>query len=246
MAFELVATGLHAKTEMLRRVTAMGLHTRTGKKLSAQTFQELLRKPIYAGVISVPSWGIEKIQGNFEPIITMNLFDRVQAILDGRALAVTSHQRNHPDFPLRRFVRCAECDTPITGSWSRGRARRYPYYRCRNSDCLSVNVSKDQFEHAFLQFLSGLRPKADYVRLFREIILDVWNSKLADAKLANAGIEKRIRELEAKRQGLLEAHVYAKSVDAELYRREDDRLCQGIALAKLELHEAELDELNIG
>ena len=61
MAFELVATGLHTKTEVLRRVTAMGVCTRTGKKLTAQTFQELLHKPIYAGLISVPSWRIEAI-----------------------------------------------------------------------------------------------------------------------------------------------------------------------------------------
>ena len=151
-AFELYATGLHAKSEVLRKITAIGLRTRNGKKLTAQTFQELLRKSIYAGLISVRSWGIERVKGDFEPLVSVELFDRVQDVLEGRAQAVTPHQRNHQDFPLRRFASCADCGLPITGSWSKGRAHRYAYYRCRNTNRLSAKVSKDQFEREFSGF----------------------------------------------------------------------------------------------
>ncbi len=245
MAFELYATGLHSKSEVLRKITAMGLRTRNGKKLTAQTFQELLRKSIYAGLISVRSWGIERVKGDFEPLVSVDLFDRVQDVLDGRALAVTPHQRNHQDFSLRRFTSCADCGLPITGSWSKGRAQRYAYYRCRNSKCLTVKVSKDQFEREFAEFLSGMRPRAEYVRLFREIVLDVWKRKQGDAKGVSAAIEQRIKEIEGKRQKLLDAHVYQKTLDAELYRREDDRLSQEIALARMELHEAQIEQIDI-
>ena len=141
-AFELVATGLHTKAEVLRKLTAAGLRTRRGNRLSLQTFQQLLRKPIYAGILSVPSWGIEGVKGDFEPLLSVEIFDRVHCVLDGRALTVAPHQRNHPDFPLRRFVACAECDTPITASWSKGRVQRYGYYRCRKSACLAIKWLK--------------------------------------------------------------------------------------------------------
>jgi site-specific DNA recombinase len=244
-AFELYAAGLQTKSQVLRKITAMGLRTRNGKKLTAQTFQELLRKPIYVGLISVPTWGIERVKGDFQPLITEDLFDRVQDVLDGRALSVTPHQQNHPDFPLRRFARCGNCGLPITGSWSKGRARRYAYYRCRSARCLSVKVSKNQFEREFAEFLNALRPRAEYVRLFREIVLDVWRCKQGDANAVSNAIERRIKEIEGKRQSLLEAHVYHKSLDAELYRREDDRLSQEIALARMELHDKQIEEIDI-
>jgi site-specific DNA recombinase len=118
-AFELCATGLHQKADVLRKITALGLRTIIIREspLTAQTFQELLRKPIYTGLIAVPSWGIVA-KGVFQPLITEETFNRVQAVLDGRPLTVTPHLRNNPDFPLRRFATCADCGTPITGSWS--------------------------------------------------------------------------------------------------------------------------------
>ena len=168
-AFELYATGLHKKAEVLRKLIVAGLRTRGGKKLTPQTFQQLLRKPIYAGLLSF-SWGIDGVKGDFEPLLSTELFDRVQSVLDGRALTITPHNRNHRDFPLRRFAACAGCGTPITASWSKGRGQRYAYYRCRKSGCLAIKMPKDQFEREFAEYLDGLRPKPEYVRLFREIV----------------------------------------------------------------------------
>jgi hypothetical protein len=46
---------------------------------------------------------------------------RAQAVLDGRVVVAGPRQNNHPDFPLRGFVRCESCGRPLTGSWSKGR-----------------------------------------------------------------------------------------------------------------------------
>src|ERR1035441_5772327 len=68
-AFELYGTGQHSKKEALDVLTDLGLKTpKSGKPLSAQTFDKILRNPIYAGVI-VSSWGISQ-RGRFEPIIS--------------------------------------------------------------------------------------------------------------------------------------------------------------------------------
>jgi len=243
--FELYATGLYKKAEVLRKLTAIGLRTRRGKVLTLQTFQQLLRKPIYAGLLCVPSWNIDRVKGNFEPLVTEALFEQVQALLDGRSLTVTTYDRNNPDFPLRRFAKCEDCGLPITGSWSKGRKQRYAYYHCRNSKCRSVKAPKNQFERQFVEYLGGLRPKAEYVRLFREIVLDVWKGKQGEVKAMCLAIGKRLTDLEEKRHDLLEAHVYRKTLNEDLYRKEDDQLGQEIALAKIEFHEAQMEEFDI-
>jgi hypothetical protein len=47
-AFSLVADG-RTLTEVLRVVTALGLRSRTGKKLTGQSFSQMLRNRTYCG-----------------------------------------------------------------------------------------------------------------------------------------------------------------------------------------------------
>jgi len=99
-AFEMIATGSHSKAEVLRKLNALGLTTRTGRPVPTQTFQRTLRNPIYAGWVSIPAWELKE-RGKHEPLVSEELFNTVQDVLDGTRAAVVSYQRNHPDFPLR-------------------------------------------------------------------------------------------------------------------------------------------------
>ena len=158
-AFELYGTGRYSKIDILKMVSNLGLRTRKGKLLSAQTLHNLLRNPIYAGWISVRKWG-ELKRGSFEPLISQQTFDRVQAFLLGKKSYPVPHVRNHPDFPLRQSVRCGLCDNPLTGSWSKGRSRRYAYYRCPSSACKGVNIRKEKLEKLFIEMLERLSPRS--------------------------------------------------------------------------------------
>ena len=64
-------------------------------------------------------------RGDFDPLVSDELFYRVQAVLSGRAIVTAPQLRAHPDFPLRGFVRCASCERGLTGSWSKGRRGYY-------------------------------------------------------------------------------------------------------------------------
>ena len=244
-AFELVAAGALSKTVVLRRINARGLRTTKGKELTAQTFEKVLRNPIYAGWMCVPSWKMERKRGSFDAIVEEETFARVQAVLNGRGVQPTSHTRDHSDFPLRRFAMCARCGTPVTASWSKGRSARYAYYRCRNRGCRGVNVSKRKFEDQFLGYVGDLRPKPECVKLFREVVEDVWEKRQALARSETDALVSRIRALEEKRVKLLEAHVYQKTIADDLYRREDERLSREIVLAEMELNDAQIEELDL-
>jgi hypothetical protein len=50
-AFELMATGLHKRSDVLKFVTSEGLTTLTGKPVSPRSFDNILKNPIYAGWI---------------------------------------------------------------------------------------------------------------------------------------------------------------------------------------------------
>ena len=102
----------------------------------------MMRNSIYIGKVESPDYGVST-RGNFEPLVDEATFYRVQAVLDGRIVVTGPRPRNHPDFPLRGFVRCETCGRPLTGSWSKGRNGRYAYYQCPTSDRLGCWSSSE-------------------------------------------------------------------------------------------------------
>jgi site-specific DNA recombinase len=243
-AFEMYATGLYSKQQVLETVRRLDLTAKSGKRVSAQTFNALLSKPIYAGILAVPAWGIRQ-PGNIIPLVAKETFDTVQALLSGKRPMVKAHERNNPDFPLRHFVRCGRCDRPLTGSWSKGRNGRYAYYRCQNRSCKAVHIRREEMEQAFVEFLAQLQPKPEYLRLFSEIIIDVWKEKQAKATAMHQAAERQLKSLRERKQRLVEVFVYERKIDQMTYQEQLDKLNEQIALVEIEERDARIEELDV-
>jgi site-specific DNA recombinase len=129
--FELIATGLHTQADVLRTLTDAGLRTRRGREITAQEFQRILRNPVYAGWLCPASMPDLRVKGLHRPLVSQELFDRVQDVLDGKKPVVVPKRHANPAFPLRGLVLCASCGNPLTASFCRSKTgKRYPYYYC--------------------------------------------------------------------------------------------------------------------
>jgi len=242
-AFELYASGAYSRREVLRKVTALGLTTQKGRAITAQSFESLLRREIYAGWVCIPSWGVRE-RGSFTPLISQSTFDAVRDLLLGRRLSVSAHDRNNPDFPLRVFVRCQRCSEPLTGSWSKGRTQRYPYYRCRNGKCKGVNIRKEALERDFVGLLEGLKPQQKYMQLFRGIVRHLWNQKQADANALVAVARQELGELTKRKNRLVDALLMEK-IDQDTYEEQLARHATETSSAEQRLRDAELESFDI-
>jgi site-specific DNA recombinase len=242
-AFELYAAGTHTRTQVLKTITSLGLRSGAGKVLTPQSFENLLRNPIYAGWVCIPSWNV-KCRGTFEPIVSEELFERVQEIIEGNRLAITPHQRNHPDFPLRVFVSCAKCGEPLTGSWSKGRSKRYPYYRCRKPSCLAVKIGRDALESAFAGLLEQLKPDPAYSQVFRAIVQQVWNNNEKESEALLRAIRRRLSQFTERKNKLVDALLDGR-FDQRTYDEQIARLDVEVEQAEKQLREAELERMDI-
>ncbi len=243
-AFELIATGRHDRAEVLRILTAAGLRTKKGKKLSPQTFWNMLRNPFYAGKLVVGRWETD-CKGAFEPIVSEETFRLVQSRVSGSMQTQKTRLQTHPDFPLRHFVKCGACERPLTGSWSKGRKGRYAYYHCPKTSCKSRNIPKARLEREFLKLIEQLQPKPEYLKLFREIVLDVWRQRQGEKIKLVATLESRLDSLKAKRQRVIDAFVHENKIDKSTYQEQVDLLNEQITLVELEIYETKLEELDI-
>jgi site-specific DNA recombinase len=234
-AFELIANGSHGQNTVS---TTLGLTNRDGRPLSKQSVKQMLRNPAYAGIIRVPSWGVEQ-KGTFEPIVSEETFYRTQAVLDRRAPKVARHSRNNPDFPLRRFVRCALHAKGLTGSWSKGHGGRYGYYRCSLSGCL--NISKPDLENRFTDLLETLGLDPGLTTAFRNIVLASWEKAHADAKAIGQARQKQLEAIKRRKERLASKFV-DDLIDENTYRSQLARIEDELALVVVDHHVEVMEE----
>jgi site-specific DNA recombinase len=241
--FEDFASGRFAKQEVLARVTERGLRTRRGLVVSPQSFGQMLRCTVYIGHIESPEFGVST-RGDFEPLISEQTFYRAQAVSEGRAHVSAPRERNHPDFPLRGFVRCEACGRPLTGSWSKGRNDHYAYYHCQRQ-CRAVNVNKAKLEGLFVDELALLQPTPGYMRLVKDRVLYVWQQLTSEIKDRAAASERRVKAIQQKLDRLDEAYLFAQTIDLTSYGRQRDKLREEFTLAQIDRHAESIEEIDV-
>ncbi len=215
MGFVRVSQGV-AKDAVLRELTSLGLRTKAGRKMSKQSFNELLRNPLYAGRVVSKKLNVDRI-GDFEPIVSEELFNSVQEQRTSRKSNAKQRNLDNPDFPLRRWVQCGECLTPMTGSWSTGRPKKYPYYHCRNKDCQKVNVRKEYLETLFIELLDEKSVAPQMLKLMEEVVREMWKER---HKLANEivrKVEKQIEEMKLKQDRLMDLYISGKGITEDQF-----------------------------
>ena len=100
-------------------------------------------------------------------------------------------------------------------------------------------------EGQFEEFMRQLQPNAAYMRLYREIVLDVWRKRQGDSQKVQSVVSRKIAELKENKSKLEEAFVYRKAIDQDTYNEMRAKLGTDLTLAEMELREAQAEEIEI-
>lgn len=194
--------GIYSAADIAKMLNDWEVKTYWGNKQNNITTKQALRifrDKFYIGIIKTDRWG--EFKGKHEPMIDEETYYRIQNILDGKRSPVISYKRNNPDFPLRRFYKCAICGSWFTGAWSTGRSKRYPYYFCPKHR--NLNFKRRLAHQKFIRLLERLKPKPRYVDLFCEVLKEKYQVKLKQATQSYRTIEFDINRIKTKRQQLI-------------------------------------------
>ena len=239
--FEEYAKGIYKVTEITRMAQAWGLKAkRSNKPIRQQAVHKILRSKLYTGRFDHKG---EEVEGDFEPIISIELFNKVQFYL-GVNTNNTSHPKRmlNPDFPLRVTARCTKCGGKFTGSWSRGNGGKYAYYHC--AKCHAPNIAKAVFEAQFMEFLQRLSPKPDEARLFRAVVTDAWQKKQNEIGQDMAQFDKQIQKAEDEKQKVIDL-AKRGVLDDETAKDELTKAKEKIALLRIQRNEFQIDEFDL-
>ncbi len=167
--------------------------------ISLDSVKRILTNPLYAGYVEYKQWDVSRRVGHHEAIISGEVFQRIQDKLNGK-IKVFSRVDNSIEFPLRGFVLCSECMGPLTASWTKGRNRKHPYYHCKTKTCAMVgkSIKRESLEAEFEAKLRAIRPKEKTLALAKEILLDVWDKRVASMESIQKDNENTVDKIRAK------------------------------------------------
>ncbi len=201
--------------ELIRRVvTEEGLVNKQGKPITKSYFYKLIHNEVYAGWIV--KFG-ERHKGTFETVVTEGLFEQVKRVIKHGRRKRAFYQKENPDFPLRRFI-SHPMGKLLTGAWSGGKYRKYPYYMYRLSKMI---FPRDEFEEGFANYFNeyGLPPQhfEKFVALVKENLITKTKDRRDQAK----GLERTITELKEKETVLIHKNYEGTISDVVLKKQLD-------------------------
>jgi len=83
------------------------------------------------------------------------------------------------------------------------------------------------------------------MRLVKEHILNVWRQRRSDVQREVSAAEARANTIRQKLDRLEHADIFDQSIDSESYVPHGDHLRQELALARIDRHGTQLEEIDI-
>jgi hypothetical protein len=233
--FEMLSLGIYPVDEVLRVITGDGLRLPGGRKIDKTYFHLIIRNKLYCGIME--KFG-EVHKGKFEPIVTEELFNQVQRILNNRGHKTTQYKTDNPDFPLKRLIK-NQNGVSLTGYWAKGRSKKYPYYRFISDK----NYKKDNFTEKYCKFLDEYAfDKKSLEKLktkLRENLNKATSSDIRDAQK----MDERLIEIKQLQSSLIQKNMKG-IINDQLLKEQLDNLEKEIVDIQSSLINYKRTELN--
>ena len=142
--FEWYASGGLALRDVAKKARASGFsYRKSGKSVPTSTVHKILRNRLYMGEFE---WNSRLYKGSHQPLVTRDLWERVQDMMDGRNSS--KHRRVKHDFAFSGLIACGHCGCSIVGEIKK---QRYIYYHCTGykGKCNEPYVREEVLEEKF-------------------------------------------------------------------------------------------------
>ena len=238
-AFHQIANGIVATDQIRREINKSGI------KCGKNNFLSLLRNTVYFGRIKIVKFKDEEESftvGQHDPIISENLFYKVQNVLNGRKRNTVPRISYEEMLPLRGFLICPRCRKMLTGSASKGRNAYYYYYHC-NTPC-RYRVKTSEPNEMFLCELKKYTTCNTADEFLIHSILKYLKNQTVDNKKYSIQISTQIEELNNRLKNALNLFADGK-IDENDFRKMKENHQNAINILKHKLFGLEQKEKNI-
>lgn len=131
--------------------------TKNNKHLSLSNIYIILRNPYYYGEFEYPVGSNNWYQGKYIPLVTKELFDKVQASLDENFIPKTESK----EFAFTKLIKCGYCGSGISADekfkkLKDGGTNRHVYYFCtkaRDIECHNKAINENDLINELIELI---------------------------------------------------------------------------------------------
>ena len=216
--FELYATGKYSIRQMVEKAKQIGSTGKTGKNLSKSEIEHILKNPFYYGVFRYKG---EIYEASHPPIITKQLFDRVQQVFKQRA---NPTREKTYSFVFRGFIKCGECGGMITTEIKKD---KYIYYHCtkRITKCSQKFLREEELTGQIICSLAKIWLNDKTARKILQSFEQHRNKEENTASFEISKIEQKLKVIEEKIDRLLDGYI-SGLIDADEYQTKKQKLVE--------------------
>jgi site-specific DNA recombinase len=227
LVFERYISGKFSIKELAARLNAEGVKL-CGRKFHNSTLHQILRKRLYSGDFD---WNGTTFSGTHEPLVTRELWQRAQVLLDVRAEKKTRKVKH--DFAYTGLVHCGHCGCLMVGELKKN---RYVYYHCTGNrgKCPERYTPQEKLTGEFSSILRDLvipRPVLDWLG---DALLESDRTEHAARHQAIKRLRVRHEQIEARIETMYTDKLDGRITQEQFDRRSGDcRREQEAILAKI-------------
>ena len=211
--FQWMAIGQHSVAEIRKRGNNMGLRGKArGKELAVATVFLILSNPFYYGTMR---YNGELHPGNYEPLITKQIFTKVQTIMKNHSRPRTKAK----DRMFRGVMVCGECGCAITMDYQKG----HTYYRCtkKKGDCSQKYLRAEIVEPKLREAVIQATVPGDFIEWARNELRNGFEKETKDIELIRKELQAKLNNINAEISGLVKLKISPFNADGSMLTDED-------------------------
>ncbi len=221
-AFQLYSTGEYSVKSLNKIITSGGFRNKQSKPINWKMLYKVLRSPFYYGYINHNG---ELFKGNHTPLISKDLFDKVQLVIEGKANKI---KKLH-FYLFQGLIRCKTCGKIMRSVTAKG---KYKYFYCNKQDCgYSNSVPQEEVEKLYLQKLEAISFHDTEIEGFKAELKLMRSETFENKELGKKAVEFEITKLETRLNNLLNEN-FDGNLPEEIYKSKKGEYLNRIAELK--------------
>ena len=228
-AFAEYSKGEHTLISLGEFLADLGIVSCNNTPLAKVSIKRLLVNRAYLGFIK---HGDEWFDGNFEPLVSSQLFEAVQKVLKDRERP--RKRKNKHDFPFTGIFRCEECGSMISAQWTTNRhGTKYRYYRCskKRGRCSQSYLREEDLAEQIKSHLQTISLPDCYTDWMLEQVKE-WEQE--DRDVSGSEVQNLADKIKAEeeRMDILVSTYLDGDVPKDIYLKRKDKTMREIAALK--------------
>ena len=216
--FELYATGQYSTLRLAKKMDEEGLYSKKCAPVTKSAIHNHLATLTYTGQFE---WRGQIYDGKYEPVISRELFDRVQAML-GEKGGNRPRQKKY-DWAFRGLVTCGHCGCTLTAEEKRKPSgKTYIYYHCTGSrgKCPEKYVEEKELSRQFGLVIDAIKMDREVADWVITALRENHKDERAYQEAQIAGLQVQYRRLQNRLHQMYVDKIDGMLPDPVLYEKQ--------------------------